>query len=63
MALDDPGLAEGWWDVERHGGALRRWTNGDAVLKLPRLSGPAVLVVRLGDQMRYVDAVEEQQAA
>ena len=35
VALDDPRLADGWWTVERSGGAARRWTDGDATLILP----------------------------
>jgi len=35
MAVDDPALRAGWWDVEREGTKLWRWTNGSAVLRLP----------------------------
>ena len=35
IPLDHPALAESWWQPERHGPTmLRRWTNGDALLKL-----------------------------
>ena len=44
-ALDDPALADGWWAPEWHDGALRRWTDGDALLVLPPRSVPAVLVL------------------
>ncbi len=35
--------------VERDGTALRRWTNGDAVLPLPALGGPTMLEIRAGN--------------
>ncbi len=35
MPIDDPALREGWWDVERSGHLLRRWTCGDALLPCP----------------------------
>jgi hypothetical protein len=53
VPVDHPGLSRGWWAVEKNGIALRRWTDGDAVLPLPALSGPAMLEVRLGGEMTY----------
>jgi hypothetical protein len=44
MPVDHPSLAEGWWQVERVDGLLRRWTDGDAVLPLQ----PAVRMVEIG---------------
>ncbi len=35
MPLDHPGLSHGWWDVERNGAAMARWTDGDATLDVP----------------------------
>ena len=36
IPLDHPGLGVGWWQTERHGSAaLRRWTDGDAVVPVP----------------------------
>jgi len=35
LAVDDPALAEGWWDPERDGPRLARWTDGNARLGLP----------------------------
>jgi len=32
LAMDHPDLSQGWWPVERHGQAIVRWTNGDALL-------------------------------
>jgi hypothetical protein len=57
MPLDHPGLAKGWWAVEREGVAMRRWTNGDAILPLPRFSGLATLEITLAGEMLYVTAV------
>ena len=54
VPVDHPGLSQGWWAVERDGMALRRWTNGDAVLPLPAFSGPTMLEIRLGGAMTYV---------
>jgi hypothetical protein len=58
VPVDHPGLSRGWWAVEKSGIALRRWTNGDAVLPLPAFSGPAMLEVRLGGAMTYVVEVD-----
>jgi hypothetical protein len=60
MPVDHPGLAEGWWAVERYGPALRRWTNGTARLPLPPLDGPAMLEIRLGGEMIYPVEQAEQ---
>ncbi len=54
LLLDDPSLAEGWWAPERHDKSLLRWTNGNAVLKLPQSGKPAILEVRLARGMVYV---------
>jgi hypothetical protein len=50
VAIDDPALDEGWWQVERDAGVSCRWTTGDALL--PTL-GAGVLEVELADTMRY----------
>ncbi len=44
IAIDDPALAEGWWDVEQSGNTKWRWTDGHARLE-PGTRGPAVLEV------------------
>ncbi|MBN8897534.1 MAG: Hint domain-containing protein [Rhodospirillales bacterium] len=46
VPLDHPALDQGWWAVERDGSALRRWTNGDAVLPLPPVESVIMLEVR-----------------
>jgi hypothetical protein len=45
IPLDYPGLTQGWWAVEQNGAEQRRWTDGDAVVPLPALSGPAMLEI------------------
>jgi Hint domain len=47
VPLDHPTLSRGWWAVEHAGAALRRWTNGDAVVSLPASGGPTMLEVHL----------------
>jgi hypothetical protein len=46
VPVDSPNLTRGWWAVEREGITLRRWTDGDTVLPLPAIDGPAVLEIR-----------------
>jgi hypothetical protein len=47
VPVDHPGLMCGWWRVQRDGIALRRWTNGDAVLLLPTFRGQAMLEISI----------------
>jgi hypothetical protein len=47
IPLDHPRLLRGWWAVEYSGIALRRWTNGDAVIPLPASDGPTTLEVHV----------------
>ena len=35
LPLDHPMLARGWWDVEREGARMWRWTNGNSELPVP----------------------------
>jgi hypothetical protein len=46
VPLDHPGLVDGWWKVELRDHSIWRWTNGQGVLQLPVISGPAVLEIR-----------------
>ena len=39
VPVDHPALVQGWHAVERNGVALRRWTDGEAVLPLPAMAG------------------------
>ena len=65
VPVDHPDLSKGWHMVERDGVALRRWTNGDAVLPLPVLGGPTMLEIRAGGGgMTYLSGgAQEQRAA
>ncbi len=51
ISLDDPALRAGWWPPERHGKAIRRWTDGDA--KLPGWQEPVLLEVGVGSTLPY----------
>jgi hypothetical protein len=63
VPLDHPDLSQGWWAVERYGVVLRRWTNGDAVLPLPAIDGPAVLEIRASSGgMAYVMSAHPERA-
>lgn len=42
---DHPSLADGWWGAEGDEAGPWRWTNGDAALPLPAMTGPALLRV------------------
>jgi hypothetical protein len=54
IPMDHPRLSNGWWDVEREGAAIQRWTNGDALLPLPSsVKGPALLEVTLTGSLDY----------
>ena len=54
IPLDHPDLTTGWWAVERDGGAMRRWTDGDAVLPLPAIDENVTLEIHLADEMTYI---------
>jgi hypothetical protein len=60
IPMDHPGLTEGWWDIERDGQMMRRWTNGDAVVPLPKMAGPVMLELHLAGEMVYVEEAEPQ---
>jgi hypothetical protein len=65
LPVDHPGLVQGWRDVERDGMALRRWTDGAAVLPLPVLGGPTMLEIRAsnGGMACLTGGEQEQRAA
>jgi hypothetical protein len=54
IPMDHPALTKGWWDIERDGQMMSRWTNGDAVAPLPAMDGPVMLELHLSGQMIYV---------
>jgi hypothetical protein len=52
ISLEDPALTNGWWNAEHDDGAIRRWTDGNAVL--PRsVPAPGVLEITLADTLAY----------
>ena len=62
--MDHPGLSQGWWAVEHNDTALRRWTNGDAVLPLPDSNDPTVLEIHAASSgMAYVVDKGQRHAA
>ncbi len=58
IPLDHPSLVSGWWAAERDGIALRRWTDGNAVLPLPAVDGVPMLEIAIADTVPYI-VVEE----
>ena len=60
IPVDHPDLTRGWWAVERDGQMMSRWTDGEAVLPLPAMSGTVMLEIHLAGSMTYaVDAAPE----
>jgi hypothetical protein len=58
VPLDHPELSQGWWAVEHDGQIISRWTDGEARLPLPAVSGTAILEIHLAGSMIYaMDAV------
>jgi hypothetical protein len=53
VPMDHPDLTKGWWDIERDGQMMNRWTNGDAVIPLPKMDGHVMLEVHLAGEMIY----------
>jgi collagen type I/II/III/V/XI/XXIV/XXVII alpha len=45
VPLDHPDLVDGWWQIERRDHRMWRWTNGQALLRLPANKGPVVLEI------------------
>lgn len=48
IPADHPALAGGWYQAERDGSTMWRWTNGDAVLPITMTDGPGVVEIELG---------------
>ncbi len=44
LALDSPVFGRGWWGVEQANAQMWRWTNGDALLRLPEANGSSRLL-------------------
>jgi hypothetical protein len=53
IPIDHPALTEGWWDVDRDGQVMSRWTNGEATVPLPEMDGHVMLEVHLAGEMIY----------
>jgi hypothetical protein len=61
IPVDHPDITQGWSGVERDGQLISRWTDGEAVLPLPAMSGHVVLEIHLAGTMTYVeDAAPER---
>jgi hypothetical protein len=60
IPMDHPQLTEGWWDIERDGQMMSRWTNGDAVVPLPAMDGPIMLELHLAGGMTYTVETEPE---
>jgi hypothetical protein len=60
IPVDHPNLTRGWWAIGRDGQMMSRWTDGEAVLLLPVMSGTVMLEILLVGSMIYtVDAASE----
>jgi Hint domain len=63
IPLDHPALGQGWRSVEHAGQEMRRWTSGDAILRLP-FEGPAVLeITATGSGLAYCLEAEVRREA
>jgi Hint domain len=65
VPVDHPDLTRGWWAAERDGQVMSRWTDGEAVLPLPAMSGNVILEIHLAGSMIFVveDRTERRAAA
>ena len=59
IPMDHPDLAKGWWAVERDYQSMSRWTDGDAVVPLPKMDGRVVLEIHLAERMTYIVEAED----
>jgi hypothetical protein len=53
IPVDHPDLATGWWEIERDGQMMSRWTDGEAVLPLLAAQDSLLLEVHLAGAMTY----------
>jgi hypothetical protein len=64
IPMDHPGLNKGWWDIERDRRAMSRWTNGDAILPIPPVTGHVILEIHLAGAMTFlVETAPERRVA
>jgi hypothetical protein len=60
VALDGPALGQGWWQIEQDAHGMWRWTDGEAVLRLPEAQGSSrVLEITMGGGMTYLLAAAD----
>jgi hypothetical protein len=61
IPLDHPKLGSGWWQAEWHdAAALRRWTDGDAVVPMPAVAaGTWLLEVAVAATLPYPPRLAE----
>lgn len=53
IPIDAPLMLEGWHAVERGGGRLWRWTDGEGSFRLPPMPGPLIAELTLAGQVAY----------
>jgi hypothetical protein len=58
IPLDHPDLSAGWWDIEREGAAMLRWTDGNALIPCSGV-GPALLEISLASRLDYPPIQDE----
>jgi hypothetical protein len=63
IPMDHPDLTKGWWDIERDGQMMSRWTDGDAVVPVPKMDGHVMLEVHLAGEMVYAVETEQESQA
>jgi hypothetical protein len=65
VPVDHSALSQGWWTVERNGIGLRRWTDGNALLRLPITDALTILEIHAaGSGLMYrVDGEAQRSAA
>jgi Hint domain len=60
IPVDHLDLTRGWWAIQRDGQMMSRWTDGEAVVPLPAMSGHVMLGIYLAGSMTYaVNAAPE----
>lgn len=64
VPLDHPSLSQGWWALERDGITMCRWTDGDAVLRLPAAQEACILIIRIANaELDYLLPAEQERRA
>jgi hypothetical protein len=60
IPMDHPDLTRGWWAIEHDGQMMSRWTDGDAVVPLPKMDSHAMLEIHLAGEMVYAVEAEPE---